>query len=59
MKGFDVALRGPGGEFGLSWRGPSRLESPGRSLDLEETSYESGSGSGLTLDRDDKYGTVS
>lgn len=44
MKDFDLAFHGPGGELVLPWRVPSRLQSPGKSPDLEETSYKRGSG---------------
>lgn len=49
MKEFDLAFHGPGGKLVLSWRMQSRLEHLGRSLDLENTSYEIGNGSELVL----------
>lgn len=42
MKDFDLAFHGPGRELVLSWRVPSRLQNPGKSPDLEETSYKRG-----------------
>lgn len=59
MKDFDLAFHGPGGELVLPWRVPSRLQSPGKSPDLEETSYKRGSGSELALEAEYKYGTIS
>lgn len=59
MKEFDLAFHGPGGELVLSWRMQSRLENPGRSLDLEKISYEIGNGSELVLQVEHKYGTIS
>lgn len=59
MKDFDLAFHGPGRELVLPWRVPSRLQSPGKSPDLEETSYKRGSGSELALEVEYKYGTIS
>lgn len=59
MKEFDLAFHGPEGELILSWRMQPRLENPGRSLDLENTSYEIGNGSELVLQVEYKYGTIS
>lgn len=53
-----LACDGPGGKLGLSWKVRSRLESRGRSLDLEETSCKTGVGSVLALEVEYQFGAI-
>lgn len=58
MKDLGLDYHGPGGKLGLSWKVGSRLESHGRSLDLEETSFKSGVGLALALEVEYQFGAI-
>lgn len=58
MKDLALACHNPRGTLGLPWKVGSRLESRGRSLDLEENSCKGSVGSALALEVECQFGAI-